>query len=94
MKIEPFIARRYVYANDIVPQVPPTESGRFEHFGREYQCDPPWRMYQELSQLRQSMNAAPHIEPTGAEQFPAAPTTNGAHADGATARRLPTRPTG
>jgi len=52
------------------------------------------RMYQELSQLRQSMNAAPHIEPTGAEQFPASRTTNGAHADGATARRLPARPTG
>ena len=40
-KIEPFIARRYAYANDIVPQVPPTESGRFKHFGREYQYDPP-----------------------------------------------------
>jgi Lipase (class 3) len=27
---------RYVYENDIVPQVPPTESGPFAHFGREY----------------------------------------------------------
>ena len=27
------------------------------------------RMYQELSRLRQSMNQAPHIEPTGAERF-------------------------
>ena len=49
------------------------------------------RMYTELSRLRQSMNQAPHIEPTGAEQFPASRTTNGAHADSATARRLPER---
>lgn len=28
---------RYVYANDIAPQLPPTQSGDFEHFGREYQ---------------------------------------------------------
>jgi hypothetical protein len=27
---------RYVYANDIVPQTPPSASGRFEHFGRQY----------------------------------------------------------
>jgi hypothetical protein len=31
---------RYVYANDIVPQVPPAESGPFEHFGQEYQYKP------------------------------------------------------
>lgn len=40
----PFLADRvirYVYASDIVPQVPPTESGRFKHFGREYQYNPP-----------------------------------------------------
>lgn len=41
------------------------------------------RMYQELSRLRQSMNAAPHIEPTGAERFPGRRTTNGAHVDDA-----------
>ena len=35
------------------------------------------RMYQELSQLRQSMNQAPHIEPTGAERFTASGATNG-----------------
>jgi len=28
---------RYVYANDIVPQLPPTQSGAFAHFGQEYQ---------------------------------------------------------
>jgi hypothetical protein len=28
---------RYVYANDIAPQLPPTQSGPFEHFGQEYQ---------------------------------------------------------
>jgi hypothetical protein len=28
---------RYVYANDIVPQLPPSESGPFKHFGTGYQ---------------------------------------------------------
>jgi hypothetical protein len=28
---------RYVYANDIAPQLPPTASGEFRHFGTEYQ---------------------------------------------------------
>jgi len=28
---------RYVYEDDIVPQVPPTECGHFEHFGNELQ---------------------------------------------------------
>jgi hypothetical protein len=28
---------RYVYENDIGPQLPPTESGAFRHFGTEYQ---------------------------------------------------------
>jgi lipase (class 3) len=27
---------RYVYANDIMPRLPPTASGEFRHFGREY----------------------------------------------------------
>jgi len=31
---------RYVYASDIVPQVPPTQSGPFAHFGTEYQYKP------------------------------------------------------
>jgi hypothetical protein len=31
---------RYVYASDIVPQVPPRESGRFAHFGAGYQYKP------------------------------------------------------
>jgi hypothetical protein len=31
---------RYVYANDIAPQVPPKESGPFKHFGTEYQYKP------------------------------------------------------
>jgi len=31
---------RYVYANDIVPQLPPRESGRFAHFGSGYQYKP------------------------------------------------------
>jgi hypothetical protein len=31
---------RYVYANDVVPQVPPTQSGQFAHYGQEYQYKP------------------------------------------------------
>jgi lipase (class 3) len=31
---------RYVYANDIVPQLPPAESDPFAHFGRGYQYRP------------------------------------------------------
>jgi hypothetical protein len=31
---------RYVYANDIVPQLPPAESDRFKHFGTGYQYKP------------------------------------------------------
>jgi hypothetical protein len=31
---------RYIYASDIVPQVPPAESGPFAHFGTEYQYKP------------------------------------------------------
>jgi hypothetical protein len=31
---------RYVYGNDVVPQLPPTVSGPFAHFGRERRCGP------------------------------------------------------
>ncbi|MFI5005147.1 MAG: lipase family protein [Solirubrobacterales bacterium] len=31
---------RYVYANDIVPQLPPAESDPFKHFGTGYQYKP------------------------------------------------------
>lgn len=30
---------RYIYAHDVVPQLPPTETGPFRHFGREFRCD-------------------------------------------------------
>ena len=52
------------------------------------------RMYQELSQLRQSMNQAPHIEPTGDERFPASGVTNGARTRGNRAQRAPEQPSG
>lgn len=29
---------RYVYGNDVVPQLPPKASGKFRHFGREFRC--------------------------------------------------------
>ncbi|MGC9670603.1 lipase family protein [Planosporangium sp. 12N6] len=31
---------RYVYGSDVVPQLPPTVSGPFAHFGRELHCGP------------------------------------------------------
>ena len=31
---------RYVNANDIAPQLPPTQAGHFDHFGTEYQYKP------------------------------------------------------
>lgn len=40
---EPFLRDRvirYVYANDIAPQLPPAASGPFMHFGTEYQYKP------------------------------------------------------
>jgi hypothetical protein len=30
---------RYVYADDLVPQLPPRESGEFAHFGQEFRCE-------------------------------------------------------
>jgi Lipase (class 3) len=38
---------RYVYRGDLVPQLPPKESGNFQHFGREFRYEPaenpPWK---------------------------------------------------
>ena len=31
---------RYIYADDVVPQVPPTESGPFAHYGQQYRYKP------------------------------------------------------
>lgn len=31
---------RFVYSRDLVPQLPPREAGRFQHFGREFRCGP------------------------------------------------------
>jgi hypothetical protein len=31
---------RYVYGRDVVPALPPTASGRFAHFGREFRFEP------------------------------------------------------
>jgi hypothetical protein len=50
------------------------------------------RMYQELARLRQSMNQAPHIEPTGAEQFPGSPDEGEGRGGNGRARRRPARP--
>ncbi|HWF73558.1 MAG TPA: hypothetical protein VG186_09450 [Solirubrobacteraceae bacterium] len=54
------------------------------------------RVYAELSHLRQSMNQAPHIEPTGAEQFPGSVPAESTRAGNGRPRRPPTtsRPAG
>lgn len=33
---------RYVYRQDVVPHLPPRDTGRFAHFGREYRYDGSW----------------------------------------------------
>ncbi len=34
---------RYVYRKDLVPQLPPSDSDAFQHFGREYRYDRAWK---------------------------------------------------
>jgi len=41
---DPFLAKnvvRYVYANDVVPQIPPRAAGSYRHFGQEHRYTPP-----------------------------------------------------
>ncbi len=47
------------------------------------------RIYLELSRLRQSMNQAPHIEPTGAERFTGSGAANGDRPGRSRARQAP-----
>jgi hypothetical protein len=54
---------RCVYANDVVPQVPPKASGAFQHFGREYRYTPAgekgeWRISEPRTQLRSLVELA------------------------------------
>jgi hypothetical protein len=50
------------------------------------------RMYYELAALRQSMNRAPHIEPTGAEQFAGSSPAGPGRVGNGRAHRSPPRP--
>lgn len=54
---------RYVYGNDVVPQLPPKASGSFKHFGREYRYAPAgehggWRHTRPREQLRSVVQLA------------------------------------
>jgi hypothetical protein len=48
---------RYVYASDIVPQVPPKASGHFGHFGTEYQYRPKDSTWQLNAEPRQQLSS-------------------------------------
>ena len=47
---------RYVYANDIVPQLPPKASGRFMHFGTEYRYKPKAGKWQATAKSRSQLS--------------------------------------
>jgi len=66
---------RYVYVNDIVPQVPPAESGQFAHFGTEYRYKPPrdhddWYESKPRKQLHNLFELATTPLAFLAKQFP------------------------
>jgi hypothetical protein len=65
---------RYVYKNDIVPQLPPIESGGFAHFGTEYRYRPPHGPWEPSRNPRRQLHNLVEIVTTPlsvlAKQFP------------------------
>jgi hypothetical protein len=57
---------RYIYRRDVVPHLPPDDSGDFAHFGREYRSDGQWPWSYEKQPTRQLSNLIGLIQAPGA----------------------------
>lgn len=70
---------RYVYGDDVVPQLPPRQSGSFGHFGQEFRCRPltggadrpPWELHRKAIQQTGTIGLALSGLPLLTRQFKA-----------------------